>query len=163
MHRLEDREEMVLVKVSKITKVRKGNRTFYVLEKEDLPDIKGSQEEYLEADKQLKQYGKIVCDDTLLPLSEDKLVQSVLESTEEESQRYIKILSIFLELEAQMLWNPWKKIFIRHQLNQIQEMSEYAGGKKCILNYLDWLLTMTRLTKWEEDWLLTLKNALTAI
>ena len=42
-------------------------------------------------------------------------------------------------------------------------MSEYAGGKKCILNYLDWLLTMTRLTKWEEDWLLTLKNALTAI
>ena len=163
MHRLEDREEMVLVKVSKITKVRKGNRTFYVLEKEDLPDIKGSQEEYLEADKQLKQYGKIVCDDTLLPLSEDKLVQSVLESTEEEFQRYIKILSIFLELEAQMLWNPWKRIFIRHQLNQIQEMSEYAGGKKCILNYLDWLLTMTRLTKWEEDWLLTLKNALTAI
>lgn len=163
MHRLEDREEMVLVKVSKITKVRKGNRTFYVLEKEDLPDIKGSQEEYLEADKQLKQYGKIVCDDTLLPLSEDKLVQSVLESTEEEFQRYIKILSIFLELEAQMLWNPWKRIFIRHQLNQIQEMSEYAGGKKCILNYLDRLLTMTRLTKWEEDWLLTLKNALTAI
>ena len=152
-----------MVKVSKITKVRKGNRTFYVLEKEDLPDIKGSQEEYLEADKQLKQYGKIVCDDTLLPLSEDKLVQSVLESTEEEFQRYIKILSIFLELEAQMLWNPWKRIFIRHQLNQIQEMSEYAGGKKCILNYLDWLLTMTRLTKWEEDWLLTLKNALTAI
>lgn len=152
-----------MVKVSKITKVRKGNRTFYVLEKEDLPDIKGSQEEYLEADKQLKQYGKIVCDDTLLPLSEDKLVQSVLESTEEEFQRYIKILSIFLELEAQMLWNPWKRIFIRHQLNQIQEMSEYAGGKKCILNYLDRLLTMTRLTKWEEDWLLTLKNALTAI
>lgn len=62
MHRLEDREEMVLVKVSKITKVRKGNRTFYVLE-----------------------------------------------------------------------------------------------------NYLDWLLTMTRLTKWEENWLLTLKNALTTI
>lgn len=152
-----------MVKVSKITKVRKGNRTFYVLEKEDLPDIKGSQEEYLEADKQLKQYGKIVCDDTLLPLSEDKLVQSVLESTEEEFQRYIKILSIFLELEAQMLWNPWKRIFIRHQLNQIQEMSEYAGGKKCILNYLDRLLTMTRLTKWEEDWLLTLKKALTAI
>lgn len=152
-----------MVKVSKITKVRKGNRTFYVLEKEDLPDIKGSQEEYLEADKQLKQYGKIVCDDTLLPLSEDKLVQSVLESTEEEFQRHIKILSTFLELEAQMLWNPWKRIFIRHQLNQIQEMSEYAGGKKCILNYLDWLLTMTRLTKWEEDWLLTLKNALTAI
>lgn len=152
-----------MVKVSKITKVRKGNRTFYVLEKEDLPDIKGSQEEYLEADKQLKQYGKIVCDDTLLPLSEDKLVQSVLESTEEEFQRYIKILSIFLELEAQMLWNPWKRIFIRHQLNQIQEMSEYAGGKKCILNYLDRLLTMTRLTKWEEDWLLTLENALTAI
>ena len=29
-----------MVKVSKITKVRKGNRTFYVLEKEDLPDIK---------------------------------------------------------------------------------------------------------------------------
>ena len=152
-----------MVKVSKITKVRKGNRTFYVLEKEDLPDIKGSQEEYLEADKQLKQYGKIVCDDTLLPLSEDKLVQSVLESTEEEFQRHIKILSTFLELGAQMLWNPWKRIFIRHQLNQIQEMSEYAGGKKCILNYLDWLLTMTRLTKWEEDWLLTLKNALTAI
>lgn len=40
-----------MVKVSKITKVRKGNRTFYVLEKEDLPDIKGRQEEYLEADK----------------------------------------------------------------------------------------------------------------
>lgn len=163
MHRLEDREEMVLVKVSKITKVRKGNRTFYVLEKEDLPDIKGSLEEYLEADKQLKQYGKVVCDDTLLPLTEDRLVQSILENTEEEFQRHIKILSIFLELEAEMLWNPWKKIFIRHQLNQIQEMSEYAGGKKSILNYLDWLLTMTRLTKWEEDWLLTLKNALTAI
>ena len=163
MHRLEDREEMVLVKVSKITKVRKGNRTFYVLEKEDLPDIKGSLEEYLEADKQLKQYGKVVCDDTLLPLTEDRLVQSILENTEEEFQRHIKILSIFLELEAEMLWNPWKKIFIRHQLNQIQEMSEYAGGKKYILNYLDWLLTMTRLTKWEEDWLLTLKNALTAI
>lgn len=30
-------------------------------------------------------------------------------------------------------------------------------------NYLDWLLTMTRLTKWEENWLLTLKNALTTI
>ena len=152
-----------MVKVSKITKVKMDNRIFYVLEKEDLPDMKGSQEEYLEADKQLKQYGKIVCDDTLLHLSEDKLVQSVLESTEEEFQRHIKILSTFLELEAQMLWNPWKKIFIRHQLNQIQEMSEYAGGKKCILNYLDWLLTMTRLTKWEEDWLLILKNALTAI
>ena len=117
MHRLEDREEMVLVKVSKITKVRKGNRTFYVLEKEDLPDIKGSLEEYLEADKQLKQYGKVVCDDTLLPLTEDRLVQSILENTEEEFQRHIKILSIFLELEAEMLWNPWKKIFIRHQLN----------------------------------------------
>ena len=152
-----------MVKVSKITKVRKGNRTFYVLEKEDLPDIKGSQEEYLEADKQLKQYGKVVCDDTLLPLTEDRLVQSILENTEEEFQRHIKILFIFLELETQVLWNPWKKIFIRHQLNQIQEMSEYAGGKKCIMNYLDWLLTMTRLTKWEEDWLLTLKNALTAI
>ena len=117
----------------------------------------------MEADRQLKQYGKVVCDDTLLPLTEDRLVQSILENTEEEFQRHIKILSIFLELEAEMLWNPWKKIFIRHQLNQIQEMSEYAGGKKCILNYLDWLLTMTRLTKWEEDWLLTLKNALTAI
>ena len=152
-----------MVKVSKITKVRKGNRTFYVLEKEDLPDIKGRQEEYLEADRQLKQYGKVVCDDTLLPLTEDRLVQSILENTEEEFQRYIKILSIFLELEAEMLWNPWKKIFIRHQLNQIQEMSEYAGGKKSILNYLDWLLTMTRLTKWEENWLLTLKNALTTI
>ena len=117
----------------------------------------------MEADRQLKQYGKVVCDDTLLPLTEDRLVQSILENTEEEFQRHIKILSIFLELEAEMLWNPWKKIFIRHQLNQIQEMSEYAGGKKSILNYLDWLLTMTRLTKWEENWLLTLKNALTTI
>ena len=152
-----------MVKVSKITKVRKGNRTFYVLEKEDLPDIKGRQEEYLEADRQLKQYGKVVCDDTLLPLTEDRLVQSILENTEEEFQRHIKILSIFLELEAEMLWNPWKKIFIRNQLTQIQEMSEYAGRKKSILNYLDWLLTMTRLTKWEENWLLTLKNALTTI
>ena len=152
-----------MVKVSKITKVKMDNRIFYVLETEDLPDMKGSQEEYLEADKQLKQYGKIVCDDSLAPLTEEKLIQSVMENTEEEFQQHIKILSIFIELEAQMLWNPWKKIFIRHQLNQIQEMSEYAGGKKCILNYLDWLLTMTRLTKWEEDWLLILKNALTAI
>ena len=152
-----------MVKVSKITKVKMDNRIFYVLEKEDLPDMKGSQEEYLEADKQLKQYGKIVCDDSLSPLTEEKLIQSVMENTEEEFQQHIKILSIFIELEAQMLCTPWKKIFIRHQLNQIQEMSEYAGGKKCILNYLDWLLTMTRLTKWEEDWLLILKNALTAI
>ena len=42
-----------MVKVSKITKVKMDNRIFYVLEKEDLPDMKGSQEEYLEADKQL--------------------------------------------------------------------------------------------------------------
>ena len=139
-----------MVKVSKITKVRKGNRTFYVLEKEDLPDIKGRQEEYLEADRQLKQYGKVVCDDTLLPLTEDRLVQSILENTEEEFQRHIKILSIFLELEAEMLWNPWKKIFIRHQLNQIQEMSEYAGGKKSILKPLG--KTGKNLTKWHMSY-----------
>lgn len=37
---------------------------------------------------------------------------------------------LFIELEAQMLWNPRKKIFIKDQVSCLQELLEYTGGKK---------------------------------
>ena len=119
-----------MAKVSKIIKVKKGKQFYFVMDEADFKDIQG--EISIVAESQLREYGKIICDDKLLLVTEKARVERILQEDipEEDFQRHFEVLILFIELEAQMLWNPRKKIFIKDQVSCLQELLEYTGVKK---------------------------------